>query len=172
VIGDQLFPRAGPHDALVRAALPPPAAAAPSCRAASAPPPTTAPSATTVPKHLPHLPPGPRYKSTAPEVAIAAPKATGLHLSSTALSFTQSFPASGTVSWRLVVAVSPKRRVSVGTAAKRVRAGQRVAVVLRLSRSARRLLRRYPRASLTLTATLAPASGARAVRVAQRVRRR
>jgi ELWxxDGT repeat protein len=168
VIGDQLFHRAGPHYPLVRVALPGPAAAAPRCRAASA----STPPATTVPGDSPSLTRVPWHRWTAPKVAIVAPKATGLHLSATALSFTQSFPASGTVSWRLTLIVSAKRNVHIGSAARRVRTGQRVAAALRLSRSARRVLRRYPRASLTLTTTFAPASGARAVHVSQRVRRR
>jgi ELWxxDGT repeat protein len=172
VIGDQLFHRAGPHYPLVRVALPTPAAAAPRCRAASASPPTTVPPGTTVPNGSTSLTRWPSHKSTAPKVAIVAPKATRLHLSTTALRFTQSFPAPGTVSWRLVLAVSAKRSVHVGSAAKRVRTGQPVAGVLRLSRSARRVLRRYPRAPLTLTTTFTPASGAGAVHVSQRVRRR
>jgi ELWxxDGT repeat protein len=172
VIGDQLFHRAGPHYPLVRVALPAPEAAAPRCRAASASPPTTVPPATTLPIGSPSLTRLPSHKWTAPKAIIVAPKATGLHLRATALSFTQSFPASGTVSWRLVLVVSAKRRVHVASAAKRVRAGQRVVAALRFSRSARRVLRRYPRASLTLTTTFAPASGARAVHVSQRVRRR
>jgi ELWxxDGT repeat protein len=171
VISDQLFHRAGPHYPLVRVSLPAPAATAPQCRAASA----SSPALPTVPGAAPSLTPVPLHTSpthTSPTNAVIAPKATGLQLSPTALRFTQSFPASGTVSWRLAVVVSAKGSVRVGTAAKRVRAGQRVAAALRLSRSARRVLRRHPRAPLTLTTTFAPANGAHAVHVSQRVRRR
>jgi hypothetical protein len=122
-------------------------------------------------KDSPSLTRAPGQKRTAPKVIIVPPKATRLHLSATALNFTQSFPASGTVSWRLGLVVSAKRSVRVGSAAKGVRAGQPVAAVVRLSRSARRLLRRHPHASLTLTTTFTPAGGARMVHVSQRVRR-